>query len=473
MTSQRQEFDPLGPVLVDSDRLWGAQTQRALLHFNISSERMPVELIHALASVKRSCAKVNGDLGLLPMHKVRSIMVTTEEVMAGTHDAEFPLSVWQTGSGTQTHMNMNEVLANRASEHLAGPRGPERLVHPNDDVNLGQSSNDVFPTALHVAAALGISTHVLPALDELQASLQEKSQAFSGIVKLGRTHLQDATPITLGQEFSGYAAQLANARQLIQGALSWLYPLAIGGTAVGTGLNTHPEFGPRVAAELARVHHMPFESADNKFAALAAHDALVATHGMLKTLAIALTKIANDIRWLASGPRSGLGEITIPDNEPGSSMMPGKVNPTQCEALTMLCAQVMGNDVAMGIGAASGHLELNVYKPLLAHNLLQSIRLLADGMRSFDRHCVRGIQPDVERIEAHLKKSLMLVTALVPHLGYDRSAEIAKWALKNGSSLAEAALSLGYASQAQLDLWLQPAGMLGPMPSHANPAPDT
>ena len=326
------------------------------------------------------------------------------------------------------------------------------------------------------AETLGLPTSpykFCDSLDELQASLQEKSQAFSGIVKLGRTHLQDATPITLGQEFSGYAAQLANARQLIQGALSWLYPLAIGGTAVGTGLNTHPEFGPRVAAELARVHHMPFASADNKFAALAAHDALVATHGMLKTLAIALTKIANDIRWLASGPRSGLGEITIPDNEPGSSMMPGKVNPTQCEALTMLCAQVMGNDVAMGIGAASGHLELNVYKPLLAHNLLQSIRLLADGMRSFNRHCVWGIQPHIDRIDAHLKRSLMLVTALVPHLGYDRSAEIAKWALKNGSSLAEAALSLGYASQAQLDLWLQPAGMLGPMPSHANPAPDT
>lgn len=473
MTSQRQEFDPLGSVLVNSERLWGAQTQRSLLHFNISTERMPVELIHALASVKRSCAKVNGDLELLPMYKVHSIMMATEEVMAGVHDTEFPLSVWQTGSGTQTNMNMNEVLANRASEHLSGPRGQERLVHPNDDVNLGQSSNDVFPTAMHVAAALGISTHILPALDELQASLQEKSQAFSGIVKLGRTHLQDATPITLGQEFSGYVAQLANARQLIHRAVSWLYPLAIGGTAVGTGLNTHPEFGQRVAAELARVHHMPFESADNKFAALATHDALVATHGMLKTLAIALTKIANDVRWLASGPRSGLGEITIPDNEPGSSMMPGKVNPTQCEALTMLCAQVMGNDVAIGIGAASGHFELNVYKPLLAHNLLQSIRLLADGMRSFDRHCVRGIQPHIDRIDAHLKRSLMLVTALVPHLGYDRSAEIAKWALKNDSSLTEAALLLGYANQAQLDLWLQPASMLGPLPSHAKPAPDT
>jgi fumarate hydratase class II len=359
-------------------------------------------------------------------------------------------------------MNMNEVLANRASELLGGPRGQQRLVHPNDDVNHGQSSNDVFPTAMYVAAAVGLSRHLLPALDALHDSLQERSQAFSGVIKLGRTHLQDATPITLGQEFSGYVAQLVHARARVHEAVHWLCPLAIGGTAVGTGLNTHPEFGTRVAAELARRHQLPFESADNKFAALAAHDAVVAAHGALKTLAVALNKIANDIRWLSSGPRSGLGEISIPENEPGSSIMPGKVNPTQCEAMTMLCAQVMGNDVAIGMGAASGNFELNVYKPLLAHNLLQSIRLLSDGMHSFERYCARGLQANPQRIAQHLNRSLMLVTALVPHIGYDRAAQIAKLAFEKDSSLTEAALSLGYASQAQLDAWLQPSSMLGP-----------
>lgn len=452
----------MGSVQVDAQRLWGAQTQRALVHFDISTERMPAALIHALAAVKRACAQVNGDLGLLPAQKVRAIVAAADEVLAGQHEAEFPLSVWQTGSGTQTNMNMNEVLANRASEYLGGPRGQDRLVHPNDDVNLGQSSNDVFPTAMHLAAAVGISTQVLPALDHLHASLQERSQAFAGILKLGRTHLQDATPITLGQEFSGYVAQLAQAKSGILGALRMLFPLAIGGTAVGTGLNTHPEFGQRVAAELARVHAMPFESADNKFAALAAHDALVAVHGLLKTLAVALTKIANDIRWLSSGPRSGLGEIRIPENEPGSSIMPGKVNPTQCEALTMLCAQVMGNDVAIGIGASSGHFELNVYKPLLAHNLLQSIRLLADGMRSFEHHCVRGIEAHPPRMREHLERSLMLVTALVPHIGHDRAAQVARLAFDKNLSLTEAALSLGYATQVQLNRWLDPSTMLGP-----------
>ncbi|MBD8050925.1 class II fumarate hydratase [Limnohabitans radicicola] len=462
MPTTREEFDALGAVQVDAQRLWGAQTQRALVHFDISTERMPVALIHALASVKRACAQVNGDLGLLPAQKVRAIVAAAEEVMAGRHEAEFPLSVWQTGSGTQTHMNMNEVLANRASEYLGGPRGQGRLVHPHDEVNLGQSSNDVFPTAMHLAAALGLSTQLLPALDRLHASLQERSQAFAAYLKLGRTHLQDATPITLGQEFSGYVAQLAQARLRLQTAMDGLYPLAIGGTAVGTGLNTHPQFGQRVAAELARVYAMPFESADNKFAALAAHDALVAVHGQLKTLAVALTKIANDIRWLASGPRSGLGEIRLPDNEPGSSIMPGKVNPTQCEALTMLCAQVMGNDVAIGIGAASGHFELNVYKPLLAHNLLQSIRLLGDGMGSFERYCVRGVEAQPLKMREHLQRSLMLVTALVPHIGHDRAAQVARLALDNNTSLTEAALSLGCATQAQLDRWLDPSAMLGP-----------
>ena len=462
MSTHRSEFDALGSVQVDAQRLWGAQTQRALAHFHISTERMPVSLIHALASVKRASAKVNGDLGLLPTPRVHAIVAAAEEVMAGQHDDEFPLSVWQTGSGTQTNMNMNEVLANRASELLNGPRGLQRLVHPNDDVNHGQSSNDVFPTAMHVAAAVGLSQHLLPALDNLYACLQERSQAFSGIIKLGRTHLQDATPITLGQEFSGYAAQLAHARARLHEALRWLCPLAIGGTAVGTGLNTHPQFGARVAAELARHHQLPFESADNKFAALAAHDAVVAAHGALKSLAVALNKIANDIRWLSSGPRSGLGEISMPENEPGSSIMPGKINPTQCEAMTMLCAQVMGNDVAIGMGGASGNFELNVYKPLLAHNLLQSIRLLSDGMHSFERYCVRGLQANPQRIAQHLNRSLMLVTALVPHIGYDRAAQIAKLAFEQDTSLTEAAVSLGYASQAQLDAWLQPSAMLGP-----------
>ena len=451
----------MGAIEVDAARLWGAQTQRALLHFHISSERMPMPLIHALASVKRACATVNGELGLLPADKVQAIVAAADEVLAGRHDPEFPLRVWQTGSGTQTHMNMNEVLANRASELMGGERGQQRLLHPNDEVNLGQSSNDVFPTATHLAAALALDRALLPALDLLQAKLAEQSKAFAGIVKMGRTHLQDATPITLGQEFSGYAAQLQSSRTRLVEALTWLWPLAIGGTAVGTGLNTHPRFGARVCAELARVHGLPFVSADNKFAALAAHDALVAVHGVLKTLAGALMKIANDIRWLSSGPRSGLGEISIPENEPGSSIMPGKVNPTQCEALIMACIQVMGNDVAMGIGGASGNLELNVCKPLLAHNLLQSIALLADGVRSFERYCVQGIEVNAQRIDEHLQRSLMLVTALVPHLGYDRAAKIAQLAFQNQSTLTEAALLLGYAQREDLARWPDPAAMLG------------
>jgi fumarate hydratase class II len=461
MTNTRLEHDSMGAIEVDAARLWGAQTQRALLHFHISSERMPMPLIHALASVKRACATVNGELGLLPADKVQAIVAAADEVLAGRHDPEFPLRVWQTGSGTQTHMNMNEVLANRASELMGGERGQQRLLHPNDEVNLGQSSNDVFPTATHLAAALALDRALLPALDLLQAKLAEQSKAFAGIVKMGRTHLQDATPITLGQEFSGYAAQLQSSRTRLVEALTWLWPLAIGGTAVGTGLNTHPRFGARVCAELARVHGLPFVSADNKFAALAAHDALVAVHGVLKTLAGALMKIANDIRWLSSGPRSGLGEISIPENEPGSSIMPGKVNPTQCEALIMACIQVMGNDVAMGIGGASGNLELNVCKPLLAHNLLQSIALLADGVRSFERYCVQGIEVNAQRIDEHLQRSLMLVTALVPHLGYDRAAKIAQLAFQNQSTLTEAALLLGYAQREDLARWLDPAAMLG------------
>lgn len=462
MESTRQESDSLGAIAVDARRLWGAQTQRSLEHFAISTERLPPELIQALASVKLACAQVNAELGLLAPDKARAIMAAAQELLDGQHADEFPLSVWQTGSGTQSNMNLNEVLANRGSELLGGPRGHERLLHPNDEVNLGQSSNDVFPTAIHLATAIAIHERLLPALDSLQATLAEKALAFVDIVKIGRTHLQDATPITLGQEFSGYAAQLSQARSGLIGTLQWLYPLAIGGTAVGTGLNTHAEFGQRVAAALASRHGLPFCSADNKFAALAAHDGLVAVHGALKTLAVALMKIANDIRWLASGPRAGLGELSLPENEPGSSIMPGKVNPTQCEALTMLCAQVMGNDVALGIGAANGNFELNVFKPLIAHNLLQSIRLLDDGMASFDLHCARGILPNRERIEQHLSQSLMLVTALVPHIGYDKAAQIAKQAHQNACSLKQAALALGYATADELDLWLRPESMLGP-----------
>ncbi len=462
MVSYRQEHDSMGSMSIESHHLWGAQTQRSLLNFEISNERMPEPLIQALAAIKQACARTNGNLGLISTEKAEAILAASQEVMCGKHKGEFPLVVWQTGSGTQTNMNMNEVLANRASEMLGGQRGEGRLIHPNDDVNLGQSSNDVFPSAMHVAAALEINNQLLPVLRRLQSALKNKSNQFKDIVKLGRTHLQDATPLTLGQEFSGYMVQLKQSTAMVSAAMTYLYPLAIGGTAVGTGLNTHPEFGQRVSAELARMFQLPFTSAHNKFAALASHEPLVVVHGALKTLAVALMKIANDIRWLASGPRSGLGEITLPENEPGSSIMPGKVNPTQCEALTMVCAQVMGNDVALGIGAASGNFELNAYKPLIAHNLMQSIRLLSDGARSFDRNCVVGIQANMPKIEEHLNRSLMLVTALVPHIGYERSAEIARKALQSGGTIRDTAHSLGYATPAQLELWLKPSSMLQP-----------
>ena len=461
MNATRTERDSFGPIEVPADRLWGAQTQRSLEHFDISCERMPEEIVLALATVKAACAGVNCELGLLPADKAQAIATAAEEVLFGRHDQEFPLSLWQTGSGTQSNMNMNEVLANRASELLGGKRGAGRRVHPNDEVNLGQSSNDVFPTAMHLAAALGIVRGLLPALAGLRATLATQAAAFAGIVKIGRTHLQDATPLTLGQEFSGYVAQLDHAEAVIAGSMASLYPLAIGGTAVGTGLNAHAEFGTRVAAELAGSSGLPFVSAANKFAALAAHDGLVAAHGGLKTLAVALMKIANDIRWLASGPRSGLGELSIPENEPGSSIMPGKVNPTQCEALTMVCCQVMANDVAIGIGGASGNFELNVFKPLIAHNFLQSLRLLADAMSSFEAHCVRGIVANHGRIAELLERSLMLVTALTPHIGYDRAAEIAKRAHHDGSTLRAAALALGHLTGAEFDRWVRPADMVG------------
>jgi fumarate hydratase class II len=401
-------------------------------------------------------------LGLLEKPKSEAIQRAADEVLAGRHDGEFPLVVWQTGSGTQTNMNVNEVLANRASELLGGERGQKRLVHPNDDVNLGQSSNDVFPTAMHVAAARALHDDVLPATEALRTTLAKKRDAFASIIKIGRTHLQDATPLTLGQEFSGYVAQLEHAQAALRAALPPLYELAIGGTAVGTGLNTHPEFAARVCQRLAADTGLPFTEAKNKFAGLAGHEALVFAHGALKTLAAALSKIANDIRLLSSGPRSGLGELRIPENEPGSSIMPGKVNPTQAEALTMLCAQVFGNDAAVAIGAASGHFELNVYKPMIIHAFLQSARLLADGCRSFDEHCARGIEPNEARIRELLERSLMLVTALAPHIGYDRAADIAKKAHREGSTLREAALALGYVSAADFDRWVRPEAMIGP-----------
>jgi len=462
MNATRTEQDSFGPIEVPAERLWGAQTQRSLLHFHISTERMPTELVNALAQVKRACAVVNRDLGRMEAGKADAIIRAAQEVIDGRHPDEFPLSVWQTGSGTQTNMNMNEVLANRASELLGGTRGEGRAVHPNDDVNLGQSSNDIYPTAMHVAAVIGVSTQLLPALRELRATLAQKSVAFDSVVKIGRTHLQDATPLTLGQEFSGYVAQLDHAEGLLKAMLPALSELAAGGTAVGTGLNTHPQFGARVAAALAHVTELPFRSAPNKFAALAGHDAMLAAHGAFKTLAAALMKIANDVRWLASGPRSGLGEITIPENEPGSSIMPGKVNPTQCEAMTMLCCQVFGNDVAINIGGASGNFELNVFKPLIAHGFLQSLRLLADGMRSFDEHCARGIEANLDRIGALMERSLMLVTALAPHIGYDRAAQIAKRAHREGSTLKEAALAYAYVTEEEFDRWVRADEMTHP-----------
>ena len=458
----RKERDSFGNIEVPAERLWGAQTQRSLHYFHISNEQMPGEIVLALATIKRAAALANRDLGLLRDDKANAIVQAADEVLVGRHGAEFALSVWQTGSGTQSNMNMNEVLANRASELLGGERGSKRSVHPNDEVNLGQSSNDIFPSAMHVAAATAITRQLLPSLRTLRATLEKKSAAFSGIVKIGRTHLQDATPLTLGQEFSGYAAQLHHAETAILAALEPLHQLAVGGTAVGTGLNTHAQFGERVAAELARSSELPFRTAANKFAALAANDELVAAHGALKTLAAALMKIANDVRWLASGPRSGLGEISIPENEPGSSIMPGKVNPTQCEALTMLCCQVFGNDVAINFGGASGNFELNVFRPLIAHNFQQSVRLLADGMASFEKHCVRGIEARSARIAELMERSLMLVTALTPHIGYDRAAEIAKWAHHDGSTLKQAALALGYVTENEFDLWVKPADMVYP-----------
>ena len=461
MTTVRHEKDSMGAIDVPADKLWGAQTQRSLEHFRISTEKMPVSLIQALALTKRAAAKVNQDLGLLPAEKATAIINAADEVLAGKHPDEFPLAIWQTGSGTQSNMNMNEVLANRASELLGGVRGMERKVHPNDDVNKSQSSNDVFPTAMHVAAVIAIREQLIPQLNVLKSTLNEKAQAFRDIVKIGRTHLQDATPLTLGQEISGWVAMLEHNLKHIDYSLPHLAELALGGTAVGTGLNTHPEYAVRVAEELANITGQPFVTSPNKFEALATCDALVHTHGALKGLAASLMKIANDVRWLASGPRCGIGEISIPENEPGSSIMPGKVNPTQCEAMTMLCCQVLGNDVAVNLGGASGNFELNVYRPMVIHNVLQSIRLLADGMESFNEHCAVGIEPNRERISQLLNESLMLVTALNTHIGYDKAAEIAKKAHKEGLTLKASALALGYLTEEDFDTWVRPEAMVG------------
>jgi fumarate hydratase class II len=458
----RIETDTMGAVEVPADKYWGAQTARSLQHFAIGTERMPRELIRALGIVKKAAALVNAELGLLPPEKAQLIVRAADEVIEGRLDEHFPLSVWQTGSGTQTNMNVNEVIANRAIELSGGELGSKRPIHPNDDVNKSQSSNDVFPTAMHIAAAEQLVHTLLPAVRELQQTLQHKSEEFADIIKIGRTHLMDAVPLTLGQEFSGYAHQLANAIRRIEAVLPDLYELAIGGTAVGTGLNTHPEFAERMAAKIAELTGLPFVSAPNKFEALAAHDALVWAHGAVRTLAVALHKIANDIRWMASGPRAGLAEIRIPENEPGSSIMPGKVNPTQSEAMTMVAVQVLGNDVTISIAGASGAFELNVYKPVIIYNFLQSVRLLSDTCRMFNRYCAVGIEPNRERLRQYVEQSLMLVTALNPYIGYDNAARIAKYAYQTGKTLKEAAVELGLLSAEEFDRIVRPEAMVRP-----------
>ncbi|MGE0401543.1 MAG: class II fumarate hydratase [Kofleriaceae bacterium] len=458
----RSESDSMGSIDVDAERYWGAQTQRSLMNFRIGTERMPREVIAALATIKKASAKVNQDLGLLKAELADLITRAADEVIAGKHDDEFPLVVWQTGSGTQTNMNVNEVIAGRANELAGNPRGGKSPVHPNDHVNMSQSSNDVFPTAMHVAIAARIDAHLVPRVLALRETLQSKSEAFADIVKIGRTHLQDATPLTLGQEISGWVAQLDHGLAAIRATMPPVHELALGGTAVGTGLNSHPDYARRVASEIAALTRRPFVTAPNKFAALASHDAIVACHGAIKMLATSLMKIANDVRWLASGPRSGLGELRIPENEPGSSIMPGKVNPTQAEAMTMVCCQVLGNDVAISIGGASGNFELNVFKPMIVNAALQSIRLLGDACASFEEHCARGIEPDRAEIKRKLDQSLMLVTALAPHIGYDKAAKIAKQAHADGTTLREAALALGYVTAEQFEQWVKPEDMVGP-----------
>jgi fumarate hydratase class II len=456
----RIETDSLGQVEVPEEAYWGAQTQRSLVNFAIGEERMPLPVSHALALVKKAAARVNDRNGDLPADIARLIEQAANEVLAGEHDDQFPLVVWQTGSGTQSNMNVNEVIAGRANELAGKGRGGKSPVHPNDHVNRSQSSNDCFPTAMHIAAAQAVNADLLPAIAVLGEGLAELAGRHMQLVKTGRTHMMDATPITFGQEVSAFVAQLEYAQKAIRNALPAVCELAQGGTAVGTGLNAPKGFGEAIAAELAALSGLPFVTAPNKFAALAGHEALTSLSGALKTLAVALMKLANDFRLLGSGPRAGLAEIKLPANEPGSSIMPGKVNPTQCEALSMLACQVMGNDVVIGIAASQGHLQLNVYKPVIIHNLLQSIKLLADGCRNFQEHCVAGLVPDAQQMGEHLERGLMLVTALNPHIGYDKAAEIAKKAYAEGLTLRESALSLGYLSEAEFDQWVRPEEML-------------
>ncbi len=458
----RLESDSFGPIAVPSERYWGAQTQRSLENFRIGDERMPVPVIRALALIKKAAATVNDVLGVLDGKRARAIAAAADEVLAGTHDAEFPLVVWQTGSGTQTNMNINEVLANRANELLGGTRGAKQPVHPNDHVNLGQSSNDTFPTAMHVAAALQIDRLLLPALRHLHKALDIKAREWSDVLKIGRTHLQDATPMTLGQEFSAFARQVENGIARVQATLPRLYALAQGGTAVGTGLNAARGFDVTIAAEIASLTGLPFFTSTNKFEGLAAHDSMVEVSGALNVLAVSLFKIANDVRLLASGPRAGLGELNLPENEPGSSIMPGKVNPTQAEALTQVAVQVMGNHTAVTMAGASGHLQLNVFKPVIILNVLQSIRLLADASVSFVDQCIVGATPNAGRIRDLMERSLMLVTALAPHIGYDKAAAIAKKAHADGSTLREAALALRHVSAEDFDRWVRPEDMIRP-----------
>jgi fumarate hydratase class II len=462
MTKTRIETDSFGPIEVPADRYWGAQTERSRQNFRIGSELMPKPLIRALAIVKRAAAETNHELGLLDARRTRAIETAANEVVAGKLDGHFPLVVWQTGSGTQTNMNMNEVIANRANELLGGKLGAKTPIHPNDHVNMSQSSNDCFPTAMHIAAAQEIAQRLDPALGHLHDALQEKAKAFSRIVKIGRTHTQDATPLTLGQEFSGYAAQVKSGIRRVSLALKELYPLAQGGTAVGTGLNAKREFGRLFAKRVAEITRLPFVTASNKFEALAAHDAYLFAHGAVNSVAAALFKIANDIRLLASGPRSGLGELILPENEPGSSIMPGKVNPTQCEALTMVCCQVFGNNANASIAASQGHFELNTYKPVLAYALLQSIDLVADAATSFTDKCVVGIQANEPRIRELMQRSLMLVTALAPRIGYDKAAKIARAAHANGTTLREEAIRLGFVSADEFDRLVRPERMTRP-----------
>ncbi|MGF3026879.1 class II fumarate hydratase [Methylobacterium aquaticum] len=458
----RTESDTFGPIEVPADRYWGAQTQRSIQNFRIGTERMPAPLVHALGLVKQAAALVNQDLGVLEPTLAQAIAAAAAEVVEGRHDDEFPLVVWQTGSGTQSNMNANEVIGSLANERLGGKRGGKSPVHPNDHVNRGQSSNDTFPTAMHIAVAREISDRLMPALQHLHRALDAKAGEFAEIVKIGRTHLQDATPVTLGQEFSGYAAQVALGGARVGATLPGVLALAQGGTAVGTGLNAHPAFAEKFAAKVAELTGLPFTSADNKFEALATHDALVFTQGALSALASGLFKIANDIRLMGSGPRSGLGEISLPENEPGSSIMPGKVNPTQAEALTMVCCQVVGNGTTVSMAGSQGHLELNVYKPVIANAVLQSVRLLADAAVSFADNCVVGIKPNHDRIADLMSRSLMLVTALAPSIGYDKAAEIAKTAHKNGTTLKQEALRLGYVTEEQFDAVVRPEDMLAP-----------